>query len=186
MKLQDITYLKLNYGNPKYIFFDYNSDLSIDQTANVTENPIDATLGSSMQENRIVDLVTVGISGSFGERNKERVLHIKKSDILFTENKSSRLEIIVEWFEKALENNQLFTVCKKGVLYNNQLLNSIKFTLDESASKIDVSLSFIEVVMVERAEIEGSITTVIPSRSPGAGTGGGVGRNAFSAIETLV
>jgi hypothetical protein len=150
--------------------------LSIDQTANVTENPIDATLGSSMQENRIVDLVTVGISGSFGERNKERVLPIKKSDILFTENKSSRLEIIVEWFEKALENNQLFTVCKKGVLYNNQLLNSIKFTLDESASKIDVSLSF----------IEGSITTVIPSRSPGAGTGGGVGRNAFSAIETLV
>lgn len=163
MKLTDITYIIPDNGSSltQYIVFDKTEDLSIEESATVTENPIDATRGASMQNNRIVELKSLGLSGSFGERNTGRNIPIISGKILFL-NIENRLETIVEWFEKAIEDKRLFTVCKKGVLHNNQLLNSLKWTFDDSNSKISLSLSFIEVVMVERAEIEGSTTIVVP------------------------
>ena len=187
MKLQDITYLEVtqentyNKSSPKYIVFDNNSDLSIEQTANVTENPIDASLGASMQENRIIDMISVGISGSFSERNKERNLPVSNRSMMFSKEGRNRLETIVDWFEKALDNKLLFTVCKKGVLYKNQLLNSIKWSFDESVSKIDISLSFIEVEMAERAELEGSVTIIAPLRN----SSGSITNNKAFSIYTL-
>lgn len=168
MDIKDITYLIPDNGSPipNFIFLDYNSDLSIDQTANVTDNPIDAIRGASMQENRIVDMISVGISGAFSNRNSGRRPKITEGKILFSDS-SNRLDTIVEWFEEAIENKMLFTVCKKGVLYKSQLLNSIKWTFDDSYSKIDVSLSFIEAVTAERAELEGSCSIIIPPKSPG-------------------
>ena len=165
MNLRDITYLKVEQLGlrDKYIVLDHTSDLSIAQSANISENPIDATLGTSIQENKVVNMITLGVSGSFSSRNSGRILPVRQQSLLFKSG-TNRLETIVDWFEKALDNKTLFTVCKKGVLYKDQLLNNIKWTLDDSNSKLGVVLSFIEVVMAERAEIEGSIT-IIPAGS---------------------
>ena len=38
---------------------------------------------------------------------------------------STLRENIVDWLEKALEDHRTFTICKKGVLYYNQLLNMV-------------------------------------------------------------
>ena len=164
MKLEDITYMIPDNGSilPQYIFLDFNDDLSIEKSSNVSDNPIDAIRGSSLKEKIYKEMISLGVSGSFSNRNKGREFVIPNSEILFL-NSDNRLESIVEWFEKAIENSTVFTVCKKGVLYHNQLLNSLKWTFDDSASKIGVSLSFIEIELVERASLEGTCTIVIPT-----------------------
>ena len=185
MKIRDIVYLIPEEGLiiPRYIILDYTSDLSFDQTANVTDNPIDAVNGASMQENRVVDMVSVGISGSFSERNEGRKFLSGNQILLFPAKSNNRLETIVDWFEKAIDKKTLFTVCKKGLVYKDQLLNKIKWTFDDSASKIDVSLSFIEVEMVERAEKEGSVSIVLPTSSSGSGNRSGIRASMVFEIE---
>lgn len=162
MKITDVTYLIPDNGSlkPQYIFLDYNSDTSINLSSNITENPIDAVRGATLQDKTVVDLISVGISGSFSNRNSGRNFIIPEAEVMFTKG-IHRIENIIDWFEKALQNATIFTVCKKGVLYHNQLLNSLKWDFDDSASKIDVSLSFIEIEVVERAQDSGTASIIV-------------------------
>lgn len=166
MSIKNITYLKVDRENiSEYIYLDhYSDDLSIEQTANFSEEPIDAILGASLQEKAVVDMVSVGIAGSFSSRNPGRNIDIPGGKVLFN-NGNRRIESIIEWFEKALEDLTVFTICKKGNIYHNQLLNSVKWTFDDSASQVKVSLSFIEVVFLER-EYDGELSTVSYMKKP--------------------
>ena len=150
MKLSDINYLVLEEESkvPQYLFFDTCEDLGMKQSNEVTSDPIDAINGTSLQERKKVSMITVNMTGTFSNRNTGRDFNIPGGKILFT-NSNKRLENIVDWLEKALEDGRTFTVCKKGVLYHNQLLNNLEFIFDESYSKISVSMSFIEIEVIE-------------------------------------
>lgn len=172
MNINNITYIIPDNGSirPQYIFFDYIEDTSIEQTSNITENPIDAIRGTSLQDKTVVDLSSVGISGAFSSRNEGVKIKVPGADILFS-GTSNRLEDIVAWFERAIDNSTIFTVCKKGILHHNQLLNSLKWDFDDSNSKIGITLSFIEIEVVERAEKSGTATIIIPNKQNTGGSG---------------
>lgn len=145
MELKNISYLKYN---DYYIFFDYVSDISSDISSDVTDSPIDAREGASLQDKRAVGMTSVGITAKFSNRSTSVVNTPSGGVNLFSNFNNNRLSLIANFLEYACENGLIFEVCKKGVIYKNQLLNDITFTFGEYYSTLEVSLSFIEIETV--------------------------------------
>ena len=145
MNLKNISYLKYNNY---YIFFDYVSDISSDISSEVTDAPIDTRGGASLQDKRAVGMTSVGITAKFSDRVSPSVDIPSGGTNLFNNFNENRLSLIANFLEYACENGLIFEVCKKGVIYKNQLLNDLTLTFGEYSSTLEVSLSFIEIETV--------------------------------------
>ena len=125
------------YGSP--IYFDVNIDTSKSSTVEVSDSPIDARNGSTLSDKRIVNMKTIGISGKYSSRNTNN------SSFKVVEN---RLGIIIDYFEDALNKQRIYTVCRKGSIYSNMMLNKVNLKFDEHCSTVTIALSFIEVIII--------------------------------------
>lgn len=125
------------YGSP--IYFDVNLDTSKSSSVEVSDSPIDARNGATLSDKRIVNMKTIGISGKYSSRNTNN------SSFKVVEN---RLGIIIDYFEDALNKQRIYTVCRKGSIYPNMMLNKVNLKFDEHCSTVSISLSFIEVIII--------------------------------------
>lgn len=144
------------YKETKY-YFDMNSDTSKNSSVDLSDSPIDARKGITLQDKRVVNMKTVGLSGKFSELLSNNPTEPFK----VSEN---RLAIIIEYFENALARQQIYRVVKKGNLYENMMLNSVNLTFGEHRSTVTVSLSFIEVVIID-SNTQEDISPVIGTTS---------------------
>lgn len=149
MDLKNISYLSYTKNNNTYfIVFDYVSDNSSDISSDITDAPIDARGGASLQDKRSVGMTNVGITAKFSNRVRYSIDAPENVRILFNTDTENRLQMVANFFEIACDNALIFNVCKKGVIYKNQLLNSVSITFDESVSSLKLSLSFIEALII--------------------------------------
>lgn len=149
MDLKNISYLSYTKNNKiYYIIFDYVSDTSSDISSDITDAPIDARGGASLQDKRSIGMNNVGLTVKFSNRVRYTIDGLENDNLLFNTNTENRLQMIANFFEIACDNALIFEVCKKGVIYKNQLLNNVSITFDESVSSLKLSLSFIEVLII--------------------------------------
>lgn len=137
MSVENRTYIQDKNGN-KY-FFDINTDTSKNSSSEVADSPIDARKGATLQDKRIVNMKTIGLTGKFSAR---------ASNNSCFNTPENRLGIIISYFEESLKKQEIYTVCRKGSLYDNMMLNKVTFKFDEYCTTVEVSLSFIEVNII--------------------------------------
>lgn len=127
------TYIEDKNGNRYY--FDVNTDTSKSASSEVADAPIDARKGATLQDKRVINMKTVGISGKFSSR---------ANNGLSFRVASNRLGIIINYFETACDRQEIYTVCKKGAMYYNMMLNEVEVSFGDYVSTVEISLSFIE------------------------------------------
>lgn len=140
--------------NETKYYFDINTDTSKNSSEDVSDSPIDARIGATLQDKRVVNMETVGISGKFSDRATNN------TSFSSTQN---RIAVIVDYFEDALAKNKIYRVCKKGTIYENMMLDKVVFKFGEYISTVEVSLSFVEVVIIGW---EGTKKTDNPEEQP--------------------
>ena len=138
------TYIQDKYGN-KY-FFDINTDTGKTSSSEIADSPIDARKGATLQDKRVVNMKTIGISGKFSSRCSNN------SSFNVADN---RLGIIISYFEKALAKNEIYTVCRKGSIYDNMMLSKVNLKFGEYCSTVEVDLGFTEVNIIGVEIVEG-------------------------------
>lgn len=141
--MENKTYIQDKNGN-RY-FFDINTDTSKNSSAEIADSPIDARKGATLQDKRVVNMKTVGISGKYSS------LCSNNSSFKVAEN---RLGIIISYFRNACKKQQIYTVCKKGALYENMMLEKVSLKFGEHLSTVEVSLSFIEVNIIDTFQLD--------------------------------
>lgn len=137
-KEERITRLQGILDSNKY-YFDVNNDTSKNSSSEVADSPVDASRGATLQDKRVVNMKTVGLSGKFSSRCTNN------SSFPASDN---RIGIIIRYFEDALAKQKIYTVCRKGSMFYNMMLNSVKISFGEYMSTINVSLSFTEVNII--------------------------------------
>ena len=131
------TFIEDKNGN-RY-FFDVNTDTNKNSSSDVADSPIDARGGATLQDKRVVNMKTVGISGKFSSRCANN------SSFNVGDN---RLGIIINYFENALEKQEIYTVCKKGKMYYNMMLEKLNLRFGEYISTVEIVLGFREVNII--------------------------------------
>ena len=130
-----------NVFGDKY-FFDINTDTSKNSSSEVADSPVDASMGATLRDKRVINMRTVGLTGKFTGRCSNN----PTESFNVTEN---RIGTIIDYYEDALAKQKIYTVCKKGALYENMMLNKVNLKFGDGYSTVEISLSFIEVNIVE-------------------------------------
>ena len=152
------------YLDSNKYYFDVNNDTSKNSSSDVADSPIDAGRGATLQDKRVINMKTVGLSGKFSSR-----CHNNPS---FTDS-DNRIGIIIRYFEDALAKQKIYTVCRKGAMFYNQMLDKVNIRMGDYCSTIEVSLSFIEVNIIEKEVTDDSKMLVIPDNLKPYLAGGG-------------
>lgn len=138
-------------------YFDVNNDTSKNSSSDIADSPIDAGRGATLQDKRVINMKTVGLSGKFSARCHNNT-SFRESD--------NRIGIIIRYFEDALAKQKIYTVCRKGTMFYNMMLDKVNIRMGDYCSTIDISLSFIEVNIITFKEYksESNLVYTIPER----------------------
>lgn len=134
--------------NGKKYYFDINIDTTKNSSSDVADSPIDSSYGASLSDKRVINMRTVGISGKYSSKYGENP-SFGVSD--------NRLGIIIAYFEEALAKQEIYTVYRKGEVCENMMLNKISLKFGEFCNTVEISLSFIEVLIIGEQEINISV-----------------------------